>query len=68
MTRLVLLNVFLDVTRDHAVILLETDGATLDHKGLGHLASCIIMNRDHCAVSHGRVGEKVGFEFCWCDL
>lgn len=46
----VLFDVFLDLTRKNAVVLLKADRGCLDDKGLWHFSGLLVRNLDHSAI------------------
>ena len=66
--RLVIFDVFLDLSRKHPVVLFDTYRGRLDNESLGDLSGPLVGYLDNSAVVYGRVGKEVGFEFGRCDL
>ena len=66
--RFLLLDIFLDVARQQAVAVLQSDRGRLDNESLGQLARSIIRDRYHSRVGHGRVSQEMCFELRGSDL
>lgn len=61
MPSLVLLNVLLNASSQHTVILLQTNGGRLDDICFRDLSSFVVRDRNDRTVCNSRVGEYVGF-------
>lgn len=68
MPSLVLLNVLLNASSQHTVILFQTNGGRFDDIGFRDLSCFVVRDRNDRTVCNSRVGEYVGFEFCRSNL
>lgn len=59
---------FLNLSRKHAIVLLNTDRGGLDDESFGDFSRALVGYLDDGAVVDGRVGEEVGFELGGGDL
>ena len=66
--RLVVLNVFLDLSCKHPIVFLNSYRGRLDNESFGDLSGPLVGYLDNGAVVYRRVGEEVGFKLGRCDL
>jgi len=59
---------FLNISSNHAVVVLEPDRRRLDHISFGQLSSSIVRDRYDTAIGNSRMGEDMGFELSRCNL
>jgi hypothetical protein len=67
-SRLVLLDVLLDLELDERVTVLEMYRLRLDDVCLGQLTCVVVWDGDYRTVCDGRMIEKASFEFCRSNL
>lgn len=68
MSSFMFLNMFLDLSSDHLVVVFKTYKGRLDNKCFGDFTCCIIGNRDYSTVGYRGMGKEMGFQFGWCYL
>ena len=59
MPSLVLLDVLLNVSNDHAIVFFKANRSGLDHICFGHFSGSVIWNRNDCTVGHMRMCEEM---------
>lgn len=57
-----LLDVFLDFSFEHAVIVFQTHSRRLDDKGFWEFTSGIVRNRNDGCVANSRMRQKMSFK------
>ena len=68
MPSLVLLNVLLNASSQHTVILFQANGGRLDDICFRDLSSFVVRDGNDSTVCNSRVSEYVGFELCRGNL
>lgn len=61
MSRLMLFDMFLNLSRYNSVIVFQAHGGRFHYKGFGDFPRRVIRDGNYGAVGHGRVGEEVSF-------
>ena len=64
----VLLNVFLYLSRKHAVIIFQAYRGRLDDESFGNFSSGIVRDWNDGCVANNRMGQKVSFKLSRCNL
>jgi len=68
MPSLMFLNMLLDFSCDHPIVVFEANRGGFDDEGFGDFACCVVGDGNDGAVGYGGVGKDVGFEFGGSDL